>query len=76
MRWIAPGVAVALLVTIGAVEASVSAQQLAEAAGRPRLEAPGVTLTAAGLLGSALVYVVLGHLARDDRAAEIGRAHV
>jgi hypothetical protein len=66
MRFIA---AVVLLVAIGAVEASVSAEQLAEAVGRPRLEAAGVTLTAIGLLASALIYVVLGHLALDDRAA-------
>ncbi|HET9808991.1 MAG TPA: hypothetical protein VFQ66_04790 [Candidatus Limnocylindria bacterium] len=66
MRFIA---VVVLLVAIGAVESSVSAQQLAETVGRPRLEGAGVTLTAAGLLASALVYLVLGHLARDDRAA-------
>lgn len=66
MRFIA---AVVLLVAIGAVESSVSAQQLAEAAGRPRLEGAGVTLTAAGLLASALIYLVLGHLAPDGRAA-------
>ena len=65
----APLLAVALLVAIGAVESSVSAQQLAEAIGRPRLEGAGVTLTAAGLLASALIYLVLGHLALDDRAA-------
>jgi len=62
-------VAVVLLIAIGAIEASVSAQQLAEAVGRPRLEGAGVTLTAAGLLASALIYLVLGHLALDDRAA-------
>jgi hypothetical protein len=61
--------AVALLIAIGAVEASVSAEQLAEAVGRPRLEGAGVTLTAVGLLASAVIYLVLGHLAVDDRAA-------
>jgi hypothetical protein len=58
-----------LLVGIGAFEANLSATQLAEAVGRPRLEGAGVALTAAGLLASALVYLVLGHLAVDDRAA-------
>jgi len=58
-----------LLVGIGAIEANLSAQQLAEAVGRPRLEGAGVALTAAGLLASALVYIVLGRLAPDDRAA-------
>ena len=58
-----------LLVGIGAFEANLSAQQLAEAVGRPRLEGSGVALTAAGLLASALTYLVLGHLAPDDRAA-------
>ena len=65
----APLLAVALLIAIGAVEASVSAEQLAEAVGRPRLEGTGVALTAVGLLASALIYLVLGHLAPDDRAA-------
>ena len=65
-----PVVAAAVLLTaIGAIEASVSAQQLAQAIGRPRLEAAGVTLTAAGLLASALIYIVIGHFAPDDRAA-------
>ena len=66
---IAFAVAVALLVVIGAIEANVSAQQLAETVGRPRLEGAGVTLTAAGLLASALIYLVLGRLASDDRTA-------
>jgi hypothetical protein len=65
----APLLAVALLIAIGAVEASLSAEQLAEAVGRPRLEGAGVALTAAGLLASALIYLVLGHLALDDHAA-------
>ena len=65
----APPLAVALLIAIGAVEASVSAEQLAVAVGRPQLEAAGVTLTAVGLLASTLIYLVLGHLALDDRAA-------
>lgn len=65
----APLLAVALLIAIGAVEARVSAEQLAEAVGRPRLEGTGVALTAVGLLASALIYLVLGHLALDDRAA-------
>lgn len=69
MRRAAPAIAALLLLAIGAVEASVSAQQLAEAVGRPRLEGAGVTLTAAGLLASALIYLALGHLALDDRAA-------
>jgi len=69
VRRAAPAVAVVLLIAIGAIEASVSAQQLAEAIGRPRLEGAGVTLTAAGLLASALIYLVLGHIALDDRAA-------
>jgi hypothetical protein len=61
--------ATALLILIGAIEARVSAQQLAESVGRPRLESAGVMLTAAGLLASTVVYLVLGHLSRDDRAA-------
>lgn len=69
MRRAAPLLAVVLLVAIGAVESSVSAQQLAEAVGRPRLGGAGVTLTAAGFLASALIYLVLGHLAISDRAA-------
>lgn len=69
MRRAAPVVAILLLVAIGALEASVSAQQLAEAVGRPRLEESGVTLTAAGLLASAVIYLVLGHFALDDGAA-------
>ena len=67
-RFAAP-VATILLIAIGAVEARVSAQQLAETVGRPRLEGAGVLLTAAGLLASTVVYLVLGHLADDDRAA-------
>jgi hypothetical protein len=69
VRWIAPAIAVAVLVAVGAIEASVSAGQLEEATGRPRLEGAGVTLTAAGLLASALIYLGLGHLASNDRAA-------
>ena len=69
MRRIAIPVATALLVVIGAIEARVSAQQIAESVGRPRLESAGVMLTAAGLLASTIVYLVLGHLATDDRAA-------
>jgi hypothetical protein len=66
---IAPSFATVLLIAIGAIEARVSAQQLAETVGRPRLESAGVMLTAAGLLASTVVYLVLGHLADDDRAA-------
>ena len=62
-------IATALLIAIGAIEARVSAQQIAESVGRPRLESAGVMLTAAGLLASTVVYLVLGHLATDDRAA-------
>jgi len=69
VKRIAAPLAVVVLVAIGAVESSVSAQQLAEAVGRPRLEGAGVTLTAAGLLASAAIYLVLGHLAANDRAA-------
>jgi hypothetical protein len=69
MTRIAPLVATCALVAIGAVEASVSAQQLALSAGRPRIESAGVMLSAVGLLASAVVYLVLGHLAVDDRAA-------
>jgi hypothetical protein len=58
-----------VLVAIGAVEASVSARQLAESVGRPRLEGAGVTLTAVGLLASAVIYLALGRLATDDRSA-------
>jgi hypothetical protein len=65
----APPLSVVLLIAIGAVEARVSVEQLAEAVGRPRLEGAGVTLTAVGLLASALIYLALGHLALDDRAA-------
>jgi hypothetical protein len=68
MRTLSP-VAIALLIAIGAVEASVSARQLAESVGRPRLEGAGVTLSAAGLLASTAVYFVLGHLSTDDRTA-------
>ena len=62
-------IATALLIAIGAIEARVSAQQIAESVGRPRLEDAGVMLTAAGLLASTVVYLMLGHLATDDRAA-------
>jgi len=58
-----------LLVAIGAVEASVSAQQLAGLAGQPRLEGAGLALSAAGLVASAAIYLALGHLAATDRAA-------
>lgn len=69
MRRASTPVATALLIAIGAIEARVSAQQLAESVGRPRLESAGVMLTAAGLLASTVVYLVLGHLSSDDRAA-------
>jgi hypothetical protein len=69
MSRIAIPVATTLLIVIGAIEARVSAQQIAEAVGRPRLESAGVMLTAAGLLASTVIYLVLGHLATDDRAA-------
>jgi hypothetical protein len=62
-------IATALLIVIGAIEARVSAQQLAESVGRLRLESAGVMLTAAGLLASAVIYLVLGYLAADDRRA-------
>ena len=58
-----------LLIAIGAAEARVSAQQIADSVGRPRLESAGVMLTAAGLLASTVIYLVLGHLSTDDRAA-------
>jgi len=69
VKRIAAPVATVLLIAIGAIEARVSAQQLAETVGPPRLESAGVMLTAAGLLASTVVYLVLGHLADDDRAA-------
>ena len=69
MRRAATPVATALLIAIGAMEARVSAQQIAESVGRPRLESAGVMLTAAGLLASTVVYLVLGHLATNDHAA-------
>ena len=69
MRRAAIPVATALLMAIGAAEARVSAQQIAESVGRPRLESAGVMLTAAGLLGSTVIYLVLGHLATDERGA-------
>ena len=69
MRRAAIPLATALLIAIGAIEARVSAQQIAESVGRPRLESAGVMLTAAGLLASTVVYLVLGHLATDHRAA-------
>jgi hypothetical protein len=69
VRGIAAPLATVVLIAIGAIEARVSAQQLAETVGRPRLESAGVMLTAAGLLASTIVYIVLGHLAEDDRAA-------
>ncbi len=62
-------VATLALTAIGAVEASASARQLAELVGRPRLERADLTLTAAGLVASAAVYLALGHLATADRAA-------
>jgi hypothetical protein len=69
MKRAAIPVATAVLIVIGAIEARVSAQQIAESVGRPRIESAGVTLTAAGLLASTVVYLVLGHLSADDRAA-------
>ena len=69
MRMARVPVATAILIAIGAMEARLSAQQIAESVGRPRLESAGVALTAAGLLASTLVYLVLGHLTADDRAA-------
>jgi hypothetical protein len=69
MRLVASLIAVVLLVAIGAVEATVSAQQLAESVGPLRLEGAGLALTAAGLLASTAIYLVLGHLAPNDRAA-------
>jgi hypothetical protein len=69
VKRIASPVAILLLVAIGAVEASVSAQQLAESVGRPRLESAGVLLSAAGLLASTAVYLGLGYLSADDRVA-------
>jgi hypothetical protein len=69
VRRIAAPLGILLLIAIGAVEASVSAQQLAESVGRPRLESAGVMVSAAGLIASTVVYLVLGHLAADDRAA-------
>jgi hypothetical protein len=69
MKRAAIPVATAVLILIGAIEARVSAQQIAESVGRPRIESAGVTLTAAGLLASTVVYLVLGHLSADDRAA-------
>jgi len=62
-------VATVMLIAIGALEASVSAQQLAATVGRPRLDGAGVTLTAAGVLASTLVYLALGYVAPSDRAA-------
>jgi hypothetical protein len=69
MRRLAAPAAILMLVAIGAVEAGVSARQLAASVGPPRLESAGLMLTAGGLLASAAVYLVLGHLAVDDRAA-------
>lgn len=66
---LAAPVALVLLVAIGAVEARVSAEQLAATVGRPRLDSAGVLLTAAGLLASTVIYLALGHLAEGDRAA-------
>jgi hypothetical protein len=61
--------AIALLIAIGAIEATVSVEQLMTRHTPPRLERVGVFLTAAGLLASTLVYLALGHLAVSDRAA-------
>jgi hypothetical protein len=69
MKRAAIPVATAVLIVIGVIEARVSAQQIAESVGRPRLESAGVMLTAAGLLASTVIYLVLGHLSADDRAA-------
>ena len=74
MSRLAVPTAIVLLIAIGAVEARLSAQQLAETVGRPRIESAGVLLTAVGLLASTVVYLVLGHLADDDRAAVRGGA--
>jgi hypothetical protein len=69
MKQAAIPIATAVLIVIGAIEARVSAQQIAESVGRPRLESAGVMLTAVGLLASTVSYLVLGHLSADDRAA-------
>ena len=69
MTRIAAPVATVLLIAIGAIEASVSAQQLSALRTPPRLEEVSVTLTAAGFLASAVIYLVLGRLAADERAA-------
>lgn len=69
MRRGAVPVGALLLIVIGAIEAGVSAQQIAESIGRPRLESAGMMLTAAGLLASTVIYLMLGRLASDDRAA-------
>jgi hypothetical protein len=61
--------AIVLLVAIGTVEASISAQQLATGRTPPRLESVSLMLTAAGLLASSLVYLALGYVAASDRAA-------
>lgn len=69
MRLVVALVAILVLIAIGAVESSVSAQQLAESVGRPILEGAGLALTAAGLLASAVIYLLLGHLAASERDA-------
>jgi len=62
-------VAAVLLVAIGSVEAATSAAQLAAVAGPLRLGGPGVLLSVAGFVASAAVYLALGVVSRDERAA-------
>jgi hypothetical protein len=65
----AVGLATASLVVIGTLEASESARQLSEIAGRPRLGPAGAGLTAVGLVASSGVYLALGWWAGVDRTA-------
>ena len=57
------------LVIIGTLEARESARQLAEVAGRVRLEPSGAGLTAIGLAASVSVYLALGGWSGADRDA-------
>jgi hypothetical protein len=65
----AVGLAALLLVIVGTLEASESARQLSEIAGRPRLQPEGAGLTALGVAASSCVYLALGWWAGADRDA-------
>ena len=67
-RAAAVALATVTLIVIGTVEAGESARQLADI-GRGPIAPAGAGITAAGLVASCLVYLVLGWWLREDRAA-------